>query len=98
MLGKFLYITLPHINTVQIFSTKNHKLIASVKQGIRPDLIAFTPDGKLAYITNRDSKEVFVMDAIQHKNLKVIKVGNGPHGVLVIPNWNKKNHKKVSKN
>ena len=54
-------------------------------------LIAFTPDGKLAYITNRDSKEVFVMDAIQHKNLKVIKVGNGPHGVLVIPNWFKKN-------
>ena len=75
------------LNIVEIFSTKNFSLVASVKQGIRPDLIAFTPDGKLAYITNRDSREVYVMDAIQHKKLKKIKVGNGPHGVLVIPNW-----------
>ncbi|MED5580316.1 MAG: cytochrome D1 domain-containing protein [Nitrospinota bacterium] len=85
--NKYLYITLPHLNTVEVFSTKNLNLVASEKQGIRPDLIAFTPDGELAYITNRDSREVFVMDAIKHKNFKRIKVGNGPHGVLVVPNW-----------
>jgi len=55
------------------------------RQGLRPDLISFTPDGALAYISNRDSKEVWVMDARKHVNLGKIKTGNGAHGVAVVP-------------
>ena len=83
--GKFLYVTLPHVNRVSVFSLPSQKRVARVRQGVRPDLIAFTPDGALAYVTNRDSKEVFVMDARRHRNIKKIRVGNGAHGVLVVP-------------
>ena len=48
-----------------MFALPEQKRVARVKQGVRPDLIAFTPDGALAYVTNRDSREVFVMDAPQ---------------------------------
>ena len=68
-----------------VFSLPEQRRVALVKQGIRPDLIAFTPDGALAYVTNRDSREVFVMDARTHRNLRRIRVGRGPHGVLVVP-------------
>jgi len=83
--GRFLYITMPHINAVAVHAVADQKEVAFVKQGSRPDLIAFTPDGALAYVTNRDSREVFVMDALRHANLRRIRVGNGPHGVLAVP-------------
>ena len=70
---------------MSVFSLPSQKRVARVRQGIRPDLIAFTPDGALAYVTNRDSKEVFVIDAKRHRNIKKIRVGSGPHGVLVVP-------------
>ena len=83
--GRFLYINLPHKNAVAVHSLPAHQEVAFVKQGSRPDLIAFTPDGALAYVTNRDSKEVYVMDARRHVKLRKIRVGNGAHGVVVVP-------------
>ena len=48
-----------------------------MRQGVRPDLIAFTPDGEFAYISNRDSAQLIVMETNTHRVIKKISVGNG---------------------
>ena len=45
--------------------------------------MAFTPDGKKAFVSNRLDDNVSVVDVATHKVVATIEVGDEPHGVLV---------------
>ena len=47
--------------------------------------LKFTPDGKMALISDAGSDELIVMDASTRNERKRIKVGRGPEGILVEP-------------
>lgn len=54
--------------------------------GIRPFGVAVNPVLKRVYVTNRDSDNVSVFDAVTDSWLQNIPVGDYPHGVAVSPN------------
>jgi YVTN family beta-propeller protein len=51
----------------------------------RSNRLQFTPDGKLALISDLGSGEVVVVDAAARKAIKRVKVGNNAEGILVVP-------------
>ncbi|MGM7680974.1 YncE family protein [Cytobacillus sp. Hm23] len=65
---------------VSVIDTKTHSVIATVPVGQLPSNIKFTPDGKLAYVTNalNGSTEVSVIDTKTHSVIATIEVGNAP--------------------
>ncbi|HUK90884.1 MAG TPA: YncE family protein, partial [Blastocatellia bacterium] len=44
-----------------------------------------TPDGRHVLITDLDAGELLVLDTQTHKQIKAIKVGKGPEGILMVP-------------
>ncbi len=51
----------------------------------RSNRLKFTPDGKLVLITDLDAGELVVLDHATRKDLKRIKLGRQPAGILVEP-------------
>jgi YVTN family beta-propeller protein len=47
--------------------------------------LKFTPDGKRVLITSLSTGDLFIYDAISHKELKRINTGRGAAGILVAP-------------
>ncbi len=70
---------------VHIIDPVRQEIIKSVWVGGRPMSLAFTPDGKFAYIPNYDLNEVQVFSTALDSVVRVIpKVGN-PRGVAISP-------------
>lgn len=51
----------------------------------RSNRLKFTPDGKLVFVSDVDAGEVVVVDAPARKEIKRIRVGKSPEGILVAP-------------
>ena len=47
--------------------------------------IALSPDGKKLYTANGASNDVSVVDLAARKELKRVKVGDGPWGIAIVP-------------
>jgi YVTN family beta-propeller protein len=64
------------------------RVIDSVQTSGFPYRIDFTPDSRLAMVTNPDAGAVQLIDASTRRILKTVSVGNGtqPFGIAVDPN------------
>ena len=86
-----VYVAGTRDNAVFVVDGRSEALITSIDVGVRPIYVAFTPNGRFAYVTNNgDPNEpapgtVTVIDAILHVPLKTITVGVLPTGVAATP-------------
>ncbi len=51
----------------------------------RSNRLKFTPDGKTVFISDLEGHEVVVLDAASRKEIKRIKTGSTPEGILMVP-------------
>lgn len=51
----------------------------------RSNRLKFTPDGKLVLISDDGGGELLILDAASRKQIKRISVGQGPEGILIVP-------------
>ena len=61
------------------------KVAETLKIGGKPAGIAMSADGKLAFLTSPEGKEVVVVDAVARKIVRRIKIGEGPLGIAAHP-------------
>ncbi len=72
-------------DTVAIIDPHSGRVLTSIAVGLYPVHIAFTPDGRRAYVTNFFSGSVSVIDVRTRHVTATIKVGLEPHGLTVTP-------------
>ncbi len=80
--------TVSVIDTDPTSSTYN-TVTGSITVGVRPELIAVSPNGKVAYVTNSVSNSVSVIDTTANKETTQISVGGVPVGVALTPDGTK---------
>ncbi len=80
-----LWATLEAGNAVAVVDTRTRRLVAEIPVGGAPTGVAFTSDGRRAFVTNREDDSVSVIDAAARKVADTLRVGDEPHGVLVTP-------------
>ncbi len=70
---------------VHYFTRENNvwKKQGSFQTGLDAHAIAFSKDWKTAYVTNQGNLSVSVVDAISHKKIKDIQVGQKPNGIVL---------------
>lgn len=82
-----LWITDPEAGKVHYWTwdlaTKTWFRASEFETGAGAHAIAFTLDGKVAYITNQTSNKVSVINVIDHKKIKDINVGSKPNGIVI---------------
>ncbi|HEX7939746.1 MAG TPA: beta-propeller fold lactonase family protein, partial [Gemmatimonadaceae bacterium] len=76
--GHFLIANGSLVDLTAIFSLPDMKLVATVPVGHDPNWITLSPDGKRAYVSNRQSDDVSVVDLATRKEIKRIKTGSYP--------------------
>jgi YVTN family beta-propeller protein len=72
--------------TVSVIDTANDKVIHTF--GVRTkhaNRLKFTPDGKLALISDPATGELVVVDTATRGITKMLNVGQGPGGILIVP-------------
>jgi len=75
---------------VSIISVATHKVVQTVNLNTkRSNRLKFTPDGRLVLVSDLDGGELIVLDAHLRKEIKRIKVGNMPEGILITPDASK---------
>jgi YVTN family beta-propeller protein len=63
--------------------------VATVPVGNFPNGIAVTPDGSKAYVANRNSDNVSVINTATNTVVATVPVGNFPNGIAVTPDGSK---------
>jgi YVTN family beta-propeller protein len=76
--GGSLWIAVGAEGAVVLVDTVSHRVGARIPVGQGPHGIAFTSDGKHAYVTNSDSNDVSVIDVAAQKVIETIPVGKAP--------------------
>jgi YVTN family beta-propeller protein len=75
---------------VSIISVATHKVVQTVNLNTkRSNRLKFTPDGRLVLVSDLDSGELIVLDAHSRKEIKRLKVGIMPEGILITPDASK---------
>jgi YVTN family beta-propeller protein len=69
---------------VAVYSMPDYRLLGTIKIGADPNWIAVRPDSKVAFVSNRGSGTLSVIDIENLKELKQIPVGKMPQRVSVI--------------
>ncbi len=80
-----LWVTLEAGDAVAVVDPRAGRVRAEVKTGEAPTGVAFTSDGRRAFVTNREADSVAVVDAVTRRVERVLPAGDEPHGVLVTP-------------
>ena len=84
--GDIVLLTDHFNNVVRVLSTANNSIVASIPVGSAPDQVAFSPDGRLAYVSNILSWTVSVIDTATLTVVATIGgVGAGANTVCVSP-------------
>ena len=60
-------------------------MIANWKVGGSPDMVAFSPDGRQMWVSNRYHGTVDVIDPQTGRIIKTIATGANPHGLIYWP-------------
>jgi len=76
--GKSLWVAVGGEGAVALLDLASHQVGVRIPAGQGPHGIAFTPDGKHAYVTNSDSDDVTVIDVAELKVIQTIPVGKAP--------------------
>lgn len=80
-----LWVTLETGDAVAVVDTRTARVTAEIHTGAAPTGVAFTSDGRRAFVTNREGDSVAVVDAAARRVEKTFPAGDEPHGVLVTP-------------
>jgi YVTN family beta-propeller protein len=84
--GKELWVANSRDGSVSIIDIAAKKVTQTLNvQTKRSNRLKFTPDGKLVLISDLDGGEVVVLDAAARKEIKRIKTGRAPEGILIVP-------------
>lgn len=71
---------------VSIVDVATKKVVQTLNlQTKRSNRLKFTPDGKLALLSDLDAGELIVVDVPARKEIKRLKLGKSPEGILVPP-------------
>ena len=76
--GKFLLANGSLFDLVAIYSIPDLKLVGTVPVGHEPNWVVLSPDGTRAFVSNRQSDDVSVIDLASRKEISRIKVGKYP--------------------
>ncbi len=83
--GRFLYVTLRKANRIAVLRTEDLEVVTEIPQPGYPDLVVMAHDGTKAYVSNRHANVVTVIGLGDHREIKRIAVGKGPHGMALSP-------------
>ena len=84
--GKELWTAHSRDGGVSIIDVATKKVIHTLDvQTKRSNRLKFTPDGKLVLISDLEGGELVVLDRAAHKQIKRIKLGRSPEGILIPP-------------
>ncbi len=82
--GNYLIANGSIVDMTAIYSLPDLALVATVPVGHDPNWVTLTPDGRHAYVSNRGSDDVSVIDLATHKELARIKVGRYPQRMAAV--------------
>jgi YVTN family beta-propeller protein len=75
------------VSIIDIFAKRvTHTFNVQTKRSNR---LRFTPDGRLALISDLDAGELLVLERETRKELKRVKLGREPAGILIVPDGSK---------
>ncbi|HLC43194.1 MAG TPA: cytochrome D1 domain-containing protein [Methylomirabilota bacterium] len=97
--GKFVWVPNRLAKSISVIATDQDRVVRTIQNvGDKPDILAFSPDGKKAFVGLRGRAEtgdpkilsgrepgLSVVDVASGKVLTKIKLGGDPHGVAVRP-------------
>jgi YVTN family beta-propeller protein len=72
-------------DTVFVFSTSSHQLLAKISVGKEPRRALFSVDGKMLLVSNAHSDTISVIDPAADKVVREIKAGREPRDMLWTP-------------
>ena len=80
-----VWVSDPKDGKIHYWTASNSELThgGTVAVGKGAHAIAFSKDGKLAYVTNEDDATISVVDVVGKKELMKITVGDKPHGIVL---------------
>ena len=82
--GNELWTAASDNGEIYIINTAAAKLAAKIDaKAFGANRLKFTPDGKRVLVSSLRTGDVFVFDAITHKEIKTIKTGHGAAGILM---------------
>ena len=82
--GKFLIANGSLVDLVAIYSLPGLALVGTVPVGHDPNWITMSTDGTRAFVSNRQSDDVSVIDLASHKEIARIKVGTWPQRMAAV--------------
>jgi YVTN family beta-propeller protein len=82
--GRFLLANGSLFDLVAIYSLPDLKLVGTVNVGGEPNWIVMSPDGAHAFVSNRRSDDVSVIDLASRKEITRIKVGRYPQRMAAV--------------
>ncbi len=84
--GRELWAAHSRDGGVSIIDVESKKVALTLELGTkRSNRLKFTPDGRLALITNLDAGELVVVDARARRETKRVRLGTSPEGILIVP-------------
>ena len=82
--GRYLIANGSLFDLVAIWSLPSMKLVGTVPVGHEPNWIVMSPDGKRAFVSNRASDDVSVIDLAGRREVARIKVGKYPQRMATV--------------
>jgi YVTN family beta-propeller protein len=82
--GKFLIANGSIFDVATVWAIPSMKLVASIPVGHEPNWIVLSPDAKRAFVSNRRSDDVSVIDLTTYKEIARIKVGKYPQRMAAV--------------
>lgn len=75
---------------VSIISVATHNVVQTLSlNSKRSNRLKFTPDGRLVLISDLDAGDLIVLDAHSRREIKRIRLGSMPEGILIVPDSSK---------
>ncbi len=81
---KELWVNGSAIDTVFVYTHPGLDPVASVPVGTDPNAIAFCKDGRFAYVSNRGSDDLSIIDTATYREVKRLTLGKYPQRLVII--------------
>jgi YVTN family beta-propeller protein len=82
--GRFLIANGSLVDLVAIFALPDMRLVGTVAVGRDPNWVVLSPDGARAFVSNRGSDDVSVIDLATRKEIARVKVGRYPQRMAAV--------------
>jgi YVTN family beta-propeller protein len=83
--GGEVWVSILNRRKVLVFDARTRRVTHTIPVGWQPKGIAFTPDERLAFVTNWKERSVTVVDVERKRPIRTLRVGRVPRGVSVTP-------------